>query len=105
MAANAPQQTGATQYVEPVAHMPAGPTDDAYLQAARGVVAGTNLNGLADADLIGLGTSFCDAITNGATRAQFVKSAELMVVPLRTYRSLLSLSEITYCPEHIGFRI
>lgn len=91
--------------VEVATSMQAGPTDVAYLQAARAVVARTNLNGLADADLIALGKSFCQAITDGATTADFTKSASLMVVPIKTYRSLLSLTQITYCPQHIGFRI
>lgn len=88
-----------------IASVVAAPTDEAFVHAARAVVARTNLNGLEDADLIGLGKTFCEGITNGASPSDFVKSASLMVVPLSTYRSLLSLSEITYCPEHIGFRI
>lgn len=93
------------QTAEPVGNLVTAPADAAYLQAARSVVAGTNLNALADADLIGLAKTFCDAITNGATKADFAKSAELMNVPLRTYRSVVALAEITYCPQHVGFRI
>lgn len=104
-AAQAATASAPASVTAPAAHMAAGPTDVAYLQAARGVVRGTNLGALADADLIGLATSFCEAITNGATAAQFAKSADLMNVPLRTYRSVLALAEITYCPEHIGYRI
>jgi len=99
--AEAPAIIAADPVVEAISAPAAN--DAGFVTSARNVTRGSNFDQIADADLIALGHTFCDAINAGATRGQFAKSAELMKIPAGTYRSFLVIAQSYYCPNHLGW--
>jgi hypothetical protein len=86
----------------PPADLSASARDAAFLLNARSLSLGTRFDDMSDDTLIDLAGTFCSAIDQGIASVDFRTSAELLEIPADKYRSVLSLSEAYYCPEHIG---